>query len=114
MRDASRVQPPGPGPWASRVTAWVQKLGLGAQQVLPLCPAACMTALCRFEGPFFVLCPDHHVRVRNGPQPFRRPPRGPQADAATALDPSALSPGTSSEEEGAAAATPEPLIPFHQ
>ncbi|XP_027827065.2 SH3 domain and tetratricopeptide repeat-containing protein 1 isoform X3 [Ovis aries] len=66
------------------------------------------------EGPFFVLCPDHHVRVRNGPQPFRRPPRGPQADAATALDPSALSPGTSSEEEGAAAATPEPLIPFHQ
>uniref|UniRef100_A0A4W2HHN2 SH3 domain and tetratricopeptide repeats 1 n=1 Tax=Bos indicus x Bos taurus TaxID=30522 RepID=A0A4W2HHN2_BOBOX len=66
------------------------------------------------EGPFFVLCPDHHVRVRNGPQPFRRPPRGPQADAATAVDSPAPSPGTSSEAEGAAAAAPEPLIPFHQ
>ncbi|XP_040093563.1 SH3 domain and tetratricopeptide repeat-containing protein 1 isoform X2 [Oryx dammah] len=67
------------------------------------------------EGPFFVLCPDHHVRVRNGPQPFRRPPRGPQANVATALDSSAPSPGScSEEEEGAAAATPEPLIPFHQ
>ncbi|ELR45274.1 SH3 domain and tetratricopeptide repeats-containing protein 1, partial [Bos mutus] len=66
------------------------------------------------EGPFFVLCPDHHVRVRNGPQPFRRPPRGPQADAATAVDSPAPSPGTSSEAEGAAASAPEPLIPFHQ
>nr|XP_006043055.1 SH3 domain and tetratricopeptide repeat-containing protein 1 isoform X3 [Bubalus bubalis] len=66
------------------------------------------------EGPFFVLCPDHHVRVRNGPQPFRRPPRGPQADAAAAVDSPARSPGTSSETEGAAAAAPEPLIPFHQ
>ncbi|XP_070228869.1 LOW QUALITY PROTEIN: SH3 domain and tetratricopeptide repeat-containing protein 1 [Bos mutus] len=66
------------------------------------------------EGPFFVLCPDHHVRVRNGPQPFRRPPRGPQADAATAVDSPAPSPRTSSEAEGAAASAPEPLIPFHQ
>ncbi|OWK13704.1 hypothetical protein Celaphus_00017200 [Cervus elaphus hippelaphus] len=65
------------------------------------------------EGPFFVLCPDHHVRVKNGPQPFRRPPSGPQADMAAAVDSSAPSPGTSSEEEGAAAATLEPLIPFH-
>ena len=52
----------------AQVPVWVQKLGLGGpQQVLPLCPAACMTTLCHFEGPFFVLCPDHHVRVRNGP-----------------------------------------------
>ena len=93
----------------------VQKLGLGGpSRCCPRCPAACMIALCRFEGPFFVLCPDHHVRVRNGPQPFRRPPRGPQADAAAAVDSPAPSPGTSSEAEGAAAAAPEPLIPFHQ
>ncbi|XP_070318603.1 SH3 domain and tetratricopeptide repeat-containing protein 1 isoform X1 [Odocoileus virginianus] len=66
------------------------------------------------EGPFFILCPDHHMRVKNGPQPFRRPPSSPQADMAAAVDSSAPSAGTSSEEAGAAAATSEPLIPFHQ
>ena len=46
--------------------------------MLPLCPAACMTTLSRFEGPFFVLCSDHHVRVRNGPLSPKSPdPLGP-------------------------------------
>uniref|UniRef100_A0A8C3X9S0 SH3 domain and tetratricopeptide repeats 1 n=1 Tax=Catagonus wagneri TaxID=51154 RepID=A0A8C3X9S0_9CETA len=65
------------------------------------------------EGPFFVLCADHHVRVTTGPQPRRRAAAGSHAGAAQAADSSAPSPGTSSEE-GAAEATPEPLIPFHQ
>ncbi|XP_039088015.1 SH3 domain and tetratricopeptide repeat-containing protein 1 isoform X2 [Hyaena hyaena] len=66
------------------------------------------------EGPFFVLCPDHRVRVTTGPrgagpQPLRRAPGAPQGEAAP--DSAAPSPGTCSED---AAATPEPLIPFHQ
>ncbi|XP_047654153.1 SH3 domain and tetratricopeptide repeat-containing protein 1 [Phacochoerus africanus] len=65
------------------------------------------------EGPFFVLCADHHVRVATGPQPPRRAAAGPHAEAAQTVDSSAPRPGTSSEE-GAAVATPEPLIPFHQ
>lgn len=65
------------------------------------------------EGPFFVLCADHHVRVATGPQPPRRAAAGPHAEAAQTVDSSAPRPGTSSEER-AAVATPEPLIPFHQ
>ncbi|XP_021564791.1 SH3 domain and tetratricopeptide repeat-containing protein 1 [Carlito syrichta] len=72
------------------------------------------------EGPFFVLCPDHHVRMMTGPlgagkgpQPLRRASGGPQGEAAPEADPWPPGPGVSSEEV-AAAATPEPLIPFHQ
>lgn len=65
------------------------------------------------EGPFFVLCADHHVRVATGPQPPRRAAAGPHAEAAQTVDSSAPRPRTSSEER-AAVATPEPLIPFHQ
>ncbi|KAB0404185.1 hypothetical protein E2I00_003886, partial [Balaenoptera physalus] len=62
------------------------------------------------EGPFFVRCPDHHVRVMSGLQPFRQASGVPQAEAALAVDSLAPSHSTSSEE-GAAV---EPLIPFHQ
>ncbi|XP_023109185.2 SH3 domain and tetratricopeptide repeat-containing protein 1 isoform X1 [Felis catus] len=70
------------------------------------------------EGPFFVLCPDHHVRVTTsprgaGPQPPRRATGVPQGDAAPAADSKAPSPGTCSQDTAAVAA-PEPLIPFHQ
>ncbi|XP_011372103.1 SH3 domain and tetratricopeptide repeat-containing protein 1 isoform X2 [Pteropus vampyrus] len=72
------------------------------------------------EGHFFVLCPDHHVRAMTvpwaagrGPQPLRRASAGPPGEAAPAVDPSTPSLGASSRE-AAAAATPEPLIPFHQ
>ncbi|XP_043429016.1 SH3 domain and tetratricopeptide repeat-containing protein 1 isoform X2 [Prionailurus bengalensis] len=70
------------------------------------------------EGPFFVLCPDHHVRVTTsprgaGPQPPRRAAAVPQGDAAPAADSKAPSPGTCSQDTAAVAA-PEPLIPFHQ
>ncbi|XP_072593713.1 SH3 domain and tetratricopeptide repeat-containing protein 1 isoform X2 [Vulpes vulpes] len=72
------------------------------------------------EGPFFVLCPDHHVRLTTsprgaggGPQPLGRASRGPQGEAASAVDSSAPSPGTSSKEVATVAA-PETLIPFHQ
>ncbi|XP_030876349.1 SH3 domain and tetratricopeptide repeat-containing protein 1 [Leptonychotes weddellii] len=72
------------------------------------------------EGPVFVLCPDHRVRVKtsprgagSGPRALRRASGVPQGEAAPAVDPCAPSPGTSSEEV-AAAATPETLIPFHQ
>uniref|UniRef100_A0A8C9CZR2 SH3 domain and tetratricopeptide repeats 1 n=1 Tax=Panthera leo TaxID=9689 RepID=A0A8C9CZR2_PANLE len=70
------------------------------------------------EGPFFVLCPDHHVRVTTsprgaGPQPPRRAAGVPQGDAAPAEDSRAPSPGTCSQDTAAVAA-PEPLIPFHQ
>ncbi|XP_032711574.1 SH3 domain and tetratricopeptide repeat-containing protein 1 isoform X1 [Lontra canadensis] len=72
------------------------------------------------EGPFFVLCPDHRVRVKtspqgagSGPQALRRASRVLQGEAAPAVDPSAPGSGTSSEDMAAAAA-PETLIPFHQ
>ncbi|XP_054364985.1 SH3 domain and tetratricopeptide repeat-containing protein 1 isoform X4 [Mirounga angustirostris] len=72
------------------------------------------------EGPVFVLCPDHRVRVKtsprgagSGPRALRRASGVPQGEAAPAVDPCAPSPGTSSEEV-AATATPETLIPFHQ
>ncbi|XP_029808407.1 SH3 domain and tetratricopeptide repeat-containing protein 1 [Suricata suricatta] len=70
------------------------------------------------EGPFFVLCPDHHVRVSTGPrgagpQPPRRAPGVPQEEAAPTTDSTAPRPGSSSEDVVAGAA-PEPLIPFHQ
>uniref|UniRef100_A0A8D2JI15 SH3 domain and tetratricopeptide repeats 1 n=1 Tax=Sciurus vulgaris TaxID=55149 RepID=A0A8D2JI15_SCIVU len=67
------------------------------------------------EGPFFVLCPDHHVKLTPGPWSMRKGPRvlrkasgGPLEDMALEVD----SPTTS--EEVAAAVTLEPLIPFHQ
>ncbi|XP_062964110.1 SH3 domain and tetratricopeptide repeat-containing protein 1 isoform X3 [Cynocephalus volans] len=72
------------------------------------------------EGPFFVLCPDHHVRATTGPlhagkgpQPLRRASGGPQGEVAPEADPSPPGPSMASEEVAAAAA-PEPLIPFHQ
>nr|XP_031540617.1 SH3 domain and tetratricopeptide repeat-containing protein 1 [Vicugna pacos] len=65
------------------------------------------------EGPFFVLCPDHHVRVITGPQPLRRAAGSPLAEVAPTVGSSAPSPSTPSEV-GAAAATAEPLEPFHQ
>ncbi|XP_011914746.1 PREDICTED: SH3 domain and tetratricopeptide repeat-containing protein 1 [Cercocebus atys] len=72
------------------------------------------------EGPFFVLCPDHHVRVMtgprdagNGPQALRQASGAPQGEAAPEADSSPPSPSVSSEEVAVAAA-PEPLIPFHQ
>uniref|UniRef100_A0A2K5JPZ2 SH3 domain-containing protein n=1 Tax=Colobus angolensis palliatus TaxID=336983 RepID=A0A2K5JPZ2_COLAP len=72
------------------------------------------------EGPFFVLCPDHHVRVTtgprdagNGPQALRQASGAPQGEAAPEADSSPPSPSVSSEEVAVAAA-PEPLIPFHQ
>ncbi|XP_059779634.1 SH3 domain and tetratricopeptide repeat-containing protein 1 [Balaenoptera ricei] len=62
------------------------------------------------EGPFFVQCPDHHVRVMSGLQPLRQVSGVPQAEAALAVD--SLAPSHSmSSEEGTAV---EPLIPFHQ
>lgn len=72
------------------------------------------------EGPFFVLCADHHVRAttvpwgaQRGPQPLRRASGGPQGEATPAVDFSAPHLSTSSKEL-AAVATPETLIPFHQ
>uniref|UniRef100_A0A8C9AYV5 SH3 domain and tetratricopeptide repeats 1 n=2 Tax=Phocoena sinus TaxID=42100 RepID=A0A8C9AYV5_PHOSS len=62
------------------------------------------------EGPFFVLCPDHHVKVMNGLQPLRQASGFPRAEAALAVDSLAPSHNTSSEERTAV----EPLIPFHQ
>ncbi|XP_053422053.1 SH3 domain and tetratricopeptide repeat-containing protein 1 isoform X1 [Nycticebus coucang] len=70
------------------------------------------------EGPFFVLCPDHHVRVTTGPQgagrgpqPFRRASGGSQGEVAPEAGP-LVSPSMTSEE--LAAVPLEPLIPFHQ
>ncbi|XP_036777217.2 SH3 domain and tetratricopeptide repeat-containing protein 1 isoform X3 [Manis pentadactyla] len=64
------------------------------------------------EGPFFVLCPDYHVRVTTGLQGAARGPQAPsqalgvpQGEAAPAADSSAPCPSTPSEE---------PLIAFHQ
>ncbi|TEA25093.1 hypothetical protein DBR06_SOUSAS6010077, partial [Sousa chinensis] len=62
------------------------------------------------EGPFFVLCPDHHVKVMNGLQPLGQASGFPRAEAALPVDSLAPSHNTSSEERTAA----EPLIPFHQ
>ncbi|XP_064440301.1 SH3 domain and tetratricopeptide repeat-containing protein 1 isoform X3 [Mirounga angustirostris] len=83
-------------------------------------PATLKDTVCHFEGPVFVLCPDHRVRVKtsprgagSGPRALRRASGVPQGEAAPAVDPCAPSPGTSSEEV-AATATPETLIPFHQ
>ncbi|ELW62784.1 SH3 domain and tetratricopeptide repeats-containing protein 1 [Tupaia chinensis] len=71
------------------------------------------------EGPFFVLCPDHHVRAMTGswaagkgPQPLRAS-GCPQGEAAPEADSSPPSQRVSSEEV-AAAPIPEALIPFHQ
>ncbi|XP_060004762.1 SH3 domain and tetratricopeptide repeat-containing protein 1 isoform X4 [Lagenorhynchus albirostris] len=62
------------------------------------------------EGPFFVLCPDHRVKVMNGLQPLGQASGFPRAEAALPVDSLAPSHNTSSEERTAA----EPLIPFHQ
>nr|XP_058923699.1 SH3 domain and tetratricopeptide repeat-containing protein 1 [Kogia breviceps] len=62
------------------------------------------------EGPFFVLCPDRHVRATTGLQRLGQPSGFPRAEAALAAD--SLAPGHSTpSEEGTAV---EPLIPFHQ
>ncbi|XP_046279536.1 SH3 domain and tetratricopeptide repeat-containing protein 1 isoform X3 [Marmota monax] len=70
------------------------------------------------EGPFFVLCPDHHVRlttgrqsVGKGPQVLRKASGHSLGDVALEADSSSPIPTTSG---AAAAAAPEPLIPFHQ
>nr|XP_020020925.1 SH3 domain and tetratricopeptide repeat-containing protein 1 [Castor canadensis] len=69
------------------------------------------------EGPFFVLCPDHHVRMMTNagkdPQPPRRASGGPLGKVALGAGSSSPSPSTSSKEVTVAAA-PEPLTPFHQ
>ncbi|KAM6150282.1 SH3 domain and tetratricopeptide repeat-containing protein 1 [Erethizon dorsatum] len=64
------------------------------------------------EGPFFILCPDHHVRVmpsaqgaKKGPLPPRQASRGSLEEATPAAGSSAPTPSTAPEE---------PLIPFHQ
>ncbi|KAG3276968.1 SH3 domain and tetratricopeptide repeats 1 [Ictidomys tridecemlineatus] len=71
------------------------------------------------EGPFFVLCPDHHVRlttgrqsVGKGPQVLRKASGHSLGDVALEADSSSPIPTTSGA--AAAAAAPEPLIPFHQ
>uniref|UniRef100_UPI0040387F4B SH3 domain and tetratricopeptide repeat-containing protein 1 isoform X1 n=1 Tax=Callospermophilus lateralis TaxID=76772 RepID=UPI0040387F4B len=71
------------------------------------------------EGPFFVLCPDHHVRlttgrqsVGKGPQVLRKASGHSLGDVALEVDSSSPIPTTSGA--AAAAAAPEPLIPFHQ
>ncbi|XP_041492123.1 SH3 domain and tetratricopeptide repeat-containing protein 1 [Microtus oregoni] len=72
------------------------------------------------EGPFFVLCPDHRVRVtlgpqgaRKGSQALRRTSGVPLGVAILETDSSSPTPSTSSKAE-AAEAEPEPLTPFHQ
>ncbi|EHB03679.1 SH3 domain and tetratricopeptide repeats-containing protein 1 [Heterocephalus glaber] len=63
------------------------------------------------EGPFFVLCPDHRVRLTPGAQgaekaqPHRPAPGGSLGEATPAADSSASSPGAAPEQ---------PLGPFHQ
>lgn len=72
------------------------------------------------EGPFFVLCPDHRVRMtlgpqgaRKGSQALRRTSGVPLGVAILETDSSSPTPSTSSKTE-AAEAEPEPLTPFHQ
>lgn len=76
-----------------------------------------MTALCCFEGPFFVRCPDLSVRATavpqgagRGPQPLRQASGALPGEAA----PAAGSSVPSTPTEAAAAPAGEPLIPFHQ
>ncbi|XP_021116001.1 SH3 domain and tetratricopeptide repeat-containing protein 1 isoform X2 [Heterocephalus glaber] len=63
------------------------------------------------EGPFFVLCPDHRVRLTPGAQgaekaqPHRPAPGGSLGEATPAADSSASGPGAAPEQ---------PLGPFHQ
>lgn len=138
--EALRSQSGAGTPGRCQLFLWMQSLGLGDpagrrplrvspgrehagpawQRSSHLRPATLKDGLCPFKGPFFVLCPDHHVRLTTsprgaggGPQPLGRASRGPQGEAASAVDSSAPSPGTSSEEVAAVAA-PETLIPFHQ
>lgn len=42
-------------------------------------PATLKDALCPSKGPFFVLCPDHRVRVKTSPQGAGSGPPGTQA-----------------------------------
>lgn len=91
-----------------------------AELRLPLCPATLMTTFCRFEGPFFVLCPDYHVRATTVPQgagrdhqALRRASGAPQGETAPAADSSAPRLSAISGEVAAVDAA-EPLIPFHQ
>ncbi|XP_023555675.1 SH3 domain and tetratricopeptide repeat-containing protein 1 isoform X2 [Octodon degus] len=64
------------------------------------------------EGPFFVLCPDHHVRVTPGAQGAKKgppPPRWALGDLQGETTSAAGSPAP-----GPSTAPGEPLIPFHQ
>ncbi|XP_036136668.1 SH3 domain and tetratricopeptide repeat-containing protein 1 [Molossus molossus] len=72
------------------------------------------------EGPFFVLCPDCHVRATTVPQgagrghqPLRPASGAPQGETTPAAAADASAPGLSETSEEAAAAA-EPLSPFHQ
>ncbi|XP_051020689.1 SH3 domain and tetratricopeptide repeat-containing protein 1 [Acomys russatus] len=72
------------------------------------------------EGPFFVLCPDHHVRMTMGPQgagkgrqTLRRASGIPLGVAILEPDSSCPTPSTSSKVE-ATESEPELLTPFHQ
>lgn len=142
LRGACRTSPGSPrtpawqashrGPWAPSVweqlSLWVvlgrallqapPSHGVGnrvphwARVQLPWWPATPNDPLCHFEGPFFVLCPDYHVRVTTGLQGAARGPQAPsqalgvpQGVAAPAADSLAPCPSTPSEE---------PLIAFHQ
>ncbi|XP_017653577.1 SH3 domain and tetratricopeptide repeat-containing protein 1 isoform X2 [Nannospalax galili] len=72
------------------------------------------------EGPFFVLSPDHRVRMTKGPQDtgkcsraLRQASRSPLGEAALETD--SLPPNPSASAEAAAVeAEPELLTPFHQ
>lgn len=122
-----RVWPPGPpvsgqpdgetgdgGPSRRCLRARAGGRGGRVGRSRPCAQTLWITTLCHSEGPFFVLCPDRHVRATTvpwgagrGPQPLRRASGGPPGAAAPAADPS-------SSSEAAAVAAPEPLIPFHQ
>ncbi|XP_021510586.1 SH3 domain and tetratricopeptide repeat-containing protein 1 isoform X1 [Meriones unguiculatus] len=72
------------------------------------------------EGPFFVLCPDHCVRMMMGPQGAGKGPQALRQASGLPLgvpvletDSSPLTPSTSSKVE-AAGTEPELLTPFHQ
>lgn len=101
---------------------WVLGLGLAAFLFDSHdCPAGPPDDyLCSFKGPFFVLCPDHHVRMMMGPQgagkgrqTLRRTSGIPLGVAI--LEPNSSSPMLNTSSKGEAAESePELLTPFHQ
>ncbi|XP_063086327.1 SH3 domain and tetratricopeptide repeat-containing protein 1 isoform X5 [Cavia porcellus] len=64
------------------------------------------------EGPFFVRCPDHHVRVMSGAQGAKKGPSLPRWASGGALGEATSAAGSSGPSPSAAAE--EPLVPFHQ